>query len=496
MSVWTILNEQNVWWKDKSLINKVELVRRWHASKVKWFSKKLKFKNIRGLIYFVKGPRQIGKSTHIFLKIRELLKNIEPFNILYIHCEAFSSRKELEAALREYLRSIDGDIWIFIDEATHIKDWYITIKYFKDIGLLDKAIVVITGSSSLDISKASSFLSGRRGETVEKELDKALLPMTFREAIITALGPESLRKFIAKNITKKTCHDVFSGKIPKELRKLLVFWDDIQRAFETYLITGGYPITMNMYLKHGKIDRGIYSFFVTLVRRDLQVYGYDPFKVDQILGRVIENLAEPVDYETIKSGTDIKSSTRLSEYLTALQNSFIITSIPYMDPSKRKIIPRKRRKYYFRDPFIHHAFKAWVLGLDPFEATLNTIKDPKTSGILIENIICEHIIRQAVIENMRTLADPLSHTPFIGYWKTKKGEVDFIIKIGDTYIPMEIKYREKIRKSDLKGLITVTQILKKKGIVVTKKPEDMQEDQYYMKIPAQIFLTLFQADTL
>ena len=256
-----------------------------------------------GLVYIVKGPRQVGKSTHILLKIRELLKHVEAFNILYLHCEAFSSRKELDQALREYLRGTEETVWIFIDEVTHIKDWYVSIKYFKDVGLLDNAIVVITGSSSLDLARASSYLSGRRGKILESNLDRTLLPMSFKETLLTALGSEQLRRFILKNITQKTLLSVLSGRIPMELRRILVFWDEISEAFRTYLITGGYPLTIDTYLKDRRIDHGVYSLFITLVRRDLERYGYDPLKIDQIMGRLIENLTEPVDYETIKSGT-------------------------------------------------------------------------------------------------------------------------------------------------------------------------------------------------
>ena len=460
-------------------------------SRVKWFSKIMDLKENPGLIYIIRGPRQVGKSTHALLKIRELLKKVEPFNILYVHCEAFSRRKELDQAIREYLRSTRGVVWIFIDEATHIKDWYVSIKYFKDIGLLDNAIVVITGSSSLDLARASNYLSGRRGENIEQNLDRVLLPMSFREALLTAFGSQQLKRFIRRSITQKTLLEVISGRIPLELRKILAFWDEISDAFEKYLITGGYPLTIDEYLKKRRISTSIYNLFITLVRRDLEKYGYDPLKVDQVMRRLIETLTEPVDYETLKSGTDIRSSTRLSDYLTALQNSYIVTPIPYINPSEKRVIMRKRRKYYFRDPFIYHAFRAWTLGLEPFEASKHAAKDPTIKGIIIENIICEYLVRYVTAYNNRPLIDPQSHMQYIGYWKTKKGEVDFIVRLKNKYIPVEVKFREKIQRSSLRALIKTTQTLRNRGIVISKKPEDLIEEQHYIAIPAQIFAIIF-----
>ncbi len=110
-----------------------------------------------------------------------------------------------------------------------------------------------------------------------------------------------------------------------------------------------------------------------------------------------------------------------------------------MNPSDKQIIMRKRRKYYFRDSFIHHAFKAWVLGLEPSEVSIHTVKDPTTGGMIVENIICEYLVRHVVVSNSRPLVDPQSHMPFIGYWRSRKGEVDFIIKLKNKCIPIEVK---------------------------------------------------------
>ncbi|RLF97621.1 MAG: hypothetical protein DRN49_07250, partial [Thaumarchaeota archaeon] len=184
MRVELLLFEQNPWWRDPETINENAYVRRWLISKVKWFPDAYIIKDNPGVIYIIKGPRQVGKSTGIMLKIRELIKNkkMDPKDIVYIHCEAFESRRELEEAIRFVLKE-RRKVWIFIDEATHIRDWYVSIKYLKDINLLNNAILVITGSSSLDLSKASSYLSGRRGEEKEYELDRAVLPLSFREFI-------------------------------------------------------------------------------------------------------------------------------------------------------------------------------------------------------------------------------------------------------------------------------------------------------------------------
>ena len=330
-------------------------------------------------------------------------------------------------------------------------------------------------------------MAGRRGEEFEENLDRVLLPMSFKEFILTTASHQ-LKKFIVRNITARVTLEILSGRIPIEAQKLLRYWDEISKIFETFLITGGFPLTVDNYLKQGRIGPGIYTLFIQLVRRDLEKYGYDPTKVDQVISRIIETLTDPVDYETIKSGTDIRSSTRLGEYIMALQNAYILASVPYYDPYKKRAILRKRRKYYFRDPFIYHAFKAWVLGLDPYETSLHTTKDPTTRGILTENIIAEHLIRLVTKYNNKPQIDPQAHLPYIGYWKTSKGEVDFIVKLRNTHIPIEVKQKEKIGKTQLSTLLKATSTLKNKGIIITKKPENLAQHTRYIEIPAPIFL--------
>ncbi|MEX0567541.1 MAG: ATP-binding protein, partial [Candidatus Njordarchaeota archaeon] len=368
MSVWQILNEQNPWWRDKSSIDRNFYVKTWLDSKIKWVCSSFDVSWGNRVIYIIKGPRQVGKSTGIILKIRDLLKEgIDPYSILYLHCEAFSSRKELEAALRNFLRSSNGKKWIFLDEVTHIKDWYISIKYFLDIGLLNNATIISTGSSSLDLARASSYLAGRKGEIKGIETDRVVLPMRFSDAIWFLV--KSLPKWLSNELKRRILiAKILRGELPPEIRKLLTYWEEIEQALDKYILTGGYPLSMDKYLKKNKIPSSIYNMFITLVRRDLEREGYDPYKIDQVIKKLIDTLTTPISLEKIKSGTDIRSTTRLSDYISALQASYVITQIPFMDPQKKSIIPRKERKYYFRDPFIYHALRSWIQGVDPFES--------------------------------------------------------------------------------------------------------------------------------
>jgi predicted AAA+ superfamily ATPase len=68
-------------------------------------------------------------------------------------------------------------------------------------------------------------------------------------------------------------------------------------------------------------------------------------------------------------------------------------------------------------------------------------------------------------------------------WQVEK-EVDFVIKSETSeLLPIELKYQNKIQKSDYRGLSTF-----KKGILISKNNFDVTGN--YVTIPVSLFLLL------
>jgi len=40
----------------------------------------------------------------------------------------------------------------------------------------------------------------------------------------------------------------------------------------------------------------------------------------------------------------------------------------------------------------------------------------------------------------------------VNYWKDRY-EVDFVVKVGAETVPVEVKYKEDVKDSDLKGIV-------------------------------------------
>jgi hypothetical protein len=131
------------------------------------------------------------------------------------------------------------------------------------------------------------------------------------------------------------------------------------------------------------------------------------------------------------------------------------------------ISTRKEKKLFFIDCGLRNSL------------LLKEIDDLEKSKI-VENLVCFHLL---------SLKREL--LPKIFYWldRTKK-EVDIVVSLKNEVLPIEVKYKNEIRKKDIKGLIKFCEEFKTTGIVVTKDLLEKREinGKVILLIPAWMFL--------
>jgi len=54
-------------------------------------------------------------------------------------------------------------LYLFLDEVTSVRGWWRVVKYYIDAGLLHKAVITATGSSTVGLVKTPERFPGRRG---------------------------------------------------------------------------------------------------------------------------------------------------------------------------------------------------------------------------------------------------------------------------------------------------------------------------------------------
>jgi predicted AAA+ superfamily ATPase len=494
-------SDQNPWWKDKSSAEGDRLVLAWENSSFKWRPRIVEtFCWDANVIYSLRGPRQVGKTTLLRLKIREMLKNgVDARRIFYWACDQVDSFEKLSSTISGYVdwaRRFSKDrLYLFLDEVSAVKDWQRSIKYLYDTGKLNDCLVLLTGSHSLDLAKAAESLAGRRGEVdkiADNIPDKIFLGAKFSEYVETRSSSilsvlRDLRLFSTQN-RLQVMRTLSEGRVPHNIHALEPYLKDLQGLLEDYLLTGGVPRAVNNYISQGVIPDIVYSDYVSLILRDISRWGGNEAFLRQIMQRIIETLSSQVSWNALKDETEISTHDTARWYVDVLKNSFVVSYLHHLDRDKEAPYYRKAKKIYFNDPFIFHALRWWAFGRkDPFQEATDFLRNPENVSKLMESVVCNHLIR--FLFNMEP-SSQFDYTTKLFYWESsKKREVDFVAKSGEAFLPIEVKYQGSIQRNDVYGIIDFMKGGKShKGILVTK--DSLTQGRNYAGIPMPIFLLI------
>lgn len=492
------LSYWNDWWKTKKAIQEDKNIRDWSLSTFKWEPRLDKTIEDEEIIYVLRGPRRVGKTTLLKLRIQRLLeKGVAPTNILYYPCDALETPKQLTTLIDTYLSEIRkrGEwAYLFIDEVSMLKEWQRAIKLLIDAGRFKNCTVILTGSHSIDLRKGSESLAGRRGH-IEKlrygTPDKILLAAKFSEYVET-LQPVLSHKIrelwlLSIDRRRRMFLELARGRIPTEIKQLAIFSRELRVLFEKYLLTGGIAQAIHEYTASHRISRDTYATFVHFVVRDICRWGQDENYARQILRRIIETLASRVSWNSLKEDTEIQDHKTVGSYVKVLKDSFVVAYYYYLNIEKKSAYYKKEKKIYFQDPFIFHACRSWVYGKDGFKASQEFLSKTENRSKLVECVVSNHLSRFMFSQHPSSLFDPSN---YVFYWKNKKREIDFVMELDGKLLPIEVKYSDNIQRDDVRGINE----LRKSGLshdfgIVTSK-ERLEVKKGYSVVPLSILLLL------
>ena len=491
MSVSDLL-EYNPWWKEKQAIELDPEIQAWNNSILKWSHTLEQTFSDADYIYSLRGPRQVGKTTLIKFEIQRVLKIVPKWNVMYYSFELENSPRDVVNILNEYFNRTKHDVdkrhFIYLDEISNINGWQKAIKKLKDQGKLKNCTVVATGSHSIDLSRATELLPGRRGIPSGETLDKILSPMKFREFVF-AVDEEIKRKFspliqdrlsIVRRLAEGTIHD--------SLLELAAFQNELDRHFEDYLLTGGLPTPVNEFLKNGMIQDSVYQIYVDAIMGGLKRAERDASYMVQLVPNIIKSITTHTSWTSLKQNSDIASHHTVAEYVKALSEMFILLIFYRYDSSYDKPKFDGPKKIFFHDSFFMHALNGYIAQRDPYRYSLRLLDDPVYKANLVEQVMADHCVRLAF--SLATKKSGFLYQSSVFYWKSKTcREVDFVVRDNDSLIPIEVKYQNRIKNSDLNGLIDLKKATKiNRGIMITKN--ELRAANESVLIPASVFLLL------
>ncbi len=405
------------------------------------FNKILKFLDAPQII-LIYGLRRVGKTVLMYQLIDYLLKSgIDKKHILYFTFdEKIASLKEL---LEEYAGLVlgkdiltAGKIYVFLDEIQKLKDWQEQLKLFYD--LYPNVKFIVSGSASLVISKgAKESLAGRIYEFI--------LPLLSFKEYLSFLG-ESIPQI-------KNVYDFL------ELKEIYLKRERIFPLFFSYLKSGGF-IEIAGEEDDFKIKEYSKSILERIILGDIPL----SFKIKEplILKDIIELIASNPGFllDYTKLAEVFKKDKRvISNYIFYLQYALLIKVLSNFSGSKFSSGRKLKKVYLASTNFIFQFFQEKFF-------------DSEFIGKIIENVVANFV-----------------NTDF--FWRERKNEVDFILENKMEKIPIEVKWKEKIKTKELKGILKFCEKFNSnKGIILTKdelKKEKFGSTELYF-IPVWIYL--------
>ncbi|MEA3557804.1 MAG: AAA family ATPase, partial [Candidatus Thermoplasmatota archaeon] len=306
------LFDQNPWWRGRENIFHDPKVKKFDGASIKWEPRmKRCFHLEEGLVYTLRGPRQVGKTTLLKNLIRyELIKKrADPYSIFYFSSDLIDKKEELLELIALYEKIADrfgvkGRRKILIDEITNVRDWEKAIKYLRDTGKGKDHTFILTGSHSIDIKKSVERLPGRRGEGSGHILNKILVPMKFSEYIGT------VDKELAKDLSEilslhsedriRMIKDLSNGKMDGSIERLnSVYSRELDKWLDSYLLSGGIPVPIEHLVSGGSIPNDVYGIYVRSLMGDLARWGMKERIAKQIIRSVIEKMTTKVSLNAI-----------------------------------------------------------------------------------------------------------------------------------------------------------------------------------------------------
>jgi len=302
-----VLKLSNPWWTENF---KVEFKEREIYKEIQ------KFMSLPQIIALT-GLRRVGKTTLMFKLAEDRIRTgFDPKNIIYFSFDEFREI-EIRDVMNAYEELVEKDFkegkyLLLLDEIQKLGNWDDQLKRTYD--LFGKNIkIIVSGSESLLIRKKSKeTLAGRM-------FDFKVEPLSFKEFL----------RFKGTNFEPV-------GLYEKELFQ----------QFKEFCVTLGFPELVGIrekdvikkYAVESIVERVLYRDMPRLFKiRDISV-------IESLLDMFMEEPGQLVEISSLAKELKISRQT-LSNYLTYLEESFLIRKLYNFSRNRRKV-ERKLKKYY------------------------------------------------------------------------------------------------------------------------------------------------------
>jgi uncharacterized protein len=431
----------------------------------------------RPAVHIVKGPRQVGKSTDLkLLARRKLAETGDRLSVIYLALDLLVGQppSEIDATVRLAKRrsgNRTGQL-VLLDEVTAVANWRVAVKALWDAGVVDRDVVICTGSSALDLS--AEGMPGRRGAG----RDHLVLPQsfpTFARALIPHLpSPPDLP--VAALVTA-------SGR--SALEEASLYGPQLEDALAKYLVFGGLPAAVSDAVA-GRAEPSdeVRNVLVDSLGKDVLRRGAVEPALFALLGRVLRSLGSKTSYSGLAREMDVPLGPvqaargraadyrSVKDYIEFLAAAYQVLVVYFWRPDTDAADLSRDKKIYFADPLLHMVAHDRAPGV------------PWDHPALVENAVALALYRRYEPHDQRLHG---FHLPVrLHVWETARREIDFVCGPRRSLDVVGVKYQGAVSRSYALGL---RRTLPNRPVVVVCRHE-LHVDASTALVPAHLFLWL------
>lgn len=421
----------NPWFEDDQLIESDLHIKELADSKHVFLNREFLNHKFTDGVYIATGPRQIGKTTHLKLLIKQKIKVANKSNFLYFNCDLLETKEDVVDLVETYLKNFPSKkrLFIALDEITSVKDSILGIKYLIDKGVKKNITYILTGSSTIEIKKTGEYLPGRRGGGI----DFHFAPVSFKDFIKIQYSE------IDFEFSKNESLEKYYARIKNKV--------SLAKKLDDYFFCGGIPRIINEYLKKKEVGLENLNLYRDWIASEIAKNGKRENVSKQILSRIANSITSDISYNSFAQDSGIGSHNTVYEYLNFLEDAFVVSQVYNYDYSQKKINFRKNKKIYLNDPFLFFLLDWWLNG-----------KTPNIKATLEDSILKSRIAENLTFLHLKRVFNEV-------YFNRDGEEIDFICG----RFAFEVKFQNKIASDDYRGLLKFTG----DKLIVTKNTFDI-----------------------
>jgi len=390
------LSLHNPWWEAGYDINADSKLVELNELKYKYLHPLLaEYPVEKDVVFTLRGPRRVGKTTLIKLIIKKLIDSKTPRKaIFYLPCDRIEHFNELYTVVHEYIVrqrvSTKSRIYIFLDEVSYVKEWQRAIKALWDDDTLKTCTVLITGSNTVDLKTSSERLPGRTGKYFNTE--KMFLPLDFFD-FYRLVNPD------------------WPGVV--EAREMPRY----KKYLEDFMLTGGFPQVINEYFTQGSISSETYETYTKWVDGDIYKNGKSVDSAYRLFKEIDKALTSRTSYSNLAKNTLFASQKSVQDYIELFGMMHLCFVCDCLFLESRKVDPKKNKKFYFGDPFVHNAVIAKQDGFldDAFNYSRKVLVGEAILSARYEEIVGSFLARKYSRLNYGLVGGDVLEVDFVGF---------------------------------------------------------------------------------